>query len=911
MGKRIGSLFRIVLGIAAAVVFLSAPGGFMAEASEAGRTRIIIRYDDGSVVRGGMARTSAVLAASSIQGIKLHSAGARSSVSGRFDVIPATVDEGADREKILRQIRALPGVRYAEFDFPLTLCADPLVADQYHMAGVKAAEAWAALGNKGNSDFVVVVMDTGIDRTHPDLVNALWVNANEIPGNGIDDDGNSLIDDVNGWNFWDENANVDDDHGHGTHVSGIIAARENGVGVTGIAPNTKVMTFKIFNANGVGGMGDAVLTLDLIREYKTRASNPVDIRAVNMSFSGSGSSSSARELITELGELGIAVFAAASNDSSDNDMFPVFPAGYEAKNLVSVGSLAADNSRSWFSNYGEASVRVYAYGSDILSTTMGGNYGTMSGTSMATPLALGCFLLGWSADPAMTVTEALAKFHAGLENTAGVPMGRAHAQKAVTTALPSRIGYRMKEHLALFSFPGGESGIVPVPGTVFGRGLGSGTFTIGSDALEKGTGSTDEQKVISRIFTPSDSLYKDLKVNSGKAMKRVLIRARKNEIAQGGLPVGRVLVNDGMFVRSGNILYFLARSTAVEDGALGDRFFVEYDLENETWAEYPISPAYVLDVDYSKGMFKKGKYVYTMNGGISPTIIFRFDTETKDFAVRTIADTSNLGSSTFAWGGDTVWFAGGGSSGSDLRDAVGEFNPETGAVTVRWRLPERLFYSSMTWRNGKLYIVGGETAGWASIRSSFVIDTGNGEQRSLSLAFGSTKGQLIFTPNRLYYILGKFAAAGDDGVGSYGNRYLVAYSDLTANGWLHEWKIHPEFIYPKVAGPAGCALFTEPEGTSLEGTPDTLVYLYTRDPADNWVVGGYSAPAGTVRPDPVDPDPQPDPPAPTPGSGGGGGCSTAEGGVNPGAVLLAIPVALLFGKPAGRKKERTVKSEAE
>jgi len=879
-------------------------GEAVSMASAAGNEKIIVRYEDSTAKRlsTGISSFSPIQAVRA-DGIVFALSRAKRSVSGRFEVVPVTLDAGVDRKKILKQLEDLPGVKYAEFDAPIKICADPMVGDQYYLSQVNATGAWTALANKGNSSFVVVVMDTGIDKTHPDLAGNLWVNANEIPGNNIDDDGNGFIDDINGWDFWNDDNDPTDDHGHGTHVSGIIAALENGQGITGIAPNTKIMTFKIMNANGMGGIGDTTIALDLIREYKTRASNPVDIRAINMSFGGTIGSRSVREFIEELGGLGIAVFAAAGNDSQDNDIFPQFPANYDAANLVSVGSLDSANAHSWFTNYGQASVPVYAYGSDILSTTMGGNYGYMSGTSMATPVALGCFLLGWSVDPTMTVYEALTKFHAGLENTTNVPMGRAHAYKAVTTALPARFAYRMREHLALFSFPTTESGTTPVPGTVVGRGLGTGTFTIDDDALVKGAGDATPQFVVSRIFTRTANPYKSLRVNGGKAIKRMLINAPRHQIAQSGFAANRVLAHDGIFVRNGNMLYFVARDTARSDGLAGVRYFVEYDVENETWSEYVINNTYNWDIDNTYGMFMKGRYVYLMNSSVNSTVIWRFDTESKVLSPRTIANIENMSMSAFAWGGGKVWFAGG-SSASDLKDAVGEFNPDTGEVTIRWRLPERLYYSSMAYRNGKLYIAGGQTAGWDYITSAYVFDTATGDYIASRLPFAFMKGQLVFGTNRLYCLLGNFAAAGGDStVSRYGNQYMVGYADLTTSGWLGEWKIHPEFIYPKVSNPNGYALFTNVEGTSLEGTPNRIFYLFSDEPANGWVAGGYYAPAGTVQPDPSDdpdpePEPEPDPtpqPTPTPTSGGGG-CNAGFANAPLAVILLSIPLLFLSMK---------------
>lgn len=856
--------------------------------------RIIVRYDDGmaKAIKSGVMSTSS-LHTMNVEGLRIHSAEAKRSASGRFEVIPVTLGKNTSRKMVLSALQKARGVKYVEFDVPIYACSDPGVSQQYHMNKIEAEQAWSALGNKGNGNFVVAVMDTGIDIDHPDLTDALWVNANEIPGNNIDDDSNGFIDDIYGWNFYSQNGNVDDDNGHGTHVSGIIAARENGVGITGIAPNTKVMSFKILNADGNGFLSDVALALDLIRDYKTRSTNPVDIKAINMSFGATAPIQSVKEAIDEFGELGIAVFAAAGNESQDNDMFPGFPANYGSDALVSVGSINSDNSLSWFTNYGEASVQVYAYGDNIYSTYMDGGYETQSGSSMAAPVALGCFLLGWSSNPSMNVYEALAKFHSGLEPTPQVPLGRAHAKKAVTTALPSQFAYKFREFLTLFS----TSGDLPIPGTLLGTGLGNSTFTMGNETLNKAAGGENYQEVYSDTFSLTENLYKDVRINNNTSIKRLNIKTATRQVVQDGLMLGRVLVHEGLFARKGSWLYFFAMDCPRDIVSSGTKYFVAYNLADGEWREHPISSAYDYDVDGSRGMFIYGNYVYAMNRGWgdNQNILFRYNINNNRFDIVTrTMPSGNMSDSCFAWGNGKVWFIGNG-----VYCQVSEFDPETGTATPVFELPDNVYDGVMAYRNGKLYITGGKYS-----TSSYVVNIEDGECYTVASPFAGLGGQLLFGENRLYYLLPTLLATGDfeNFVSPYGYNYLVAYADLTTSGWLSEWKLHPEFVEPKVLYPRGGILFTSVEDTALEGTPERFLYLFSVSPDTAWVAGGYNAPAGTIQPDPdtptpePEPEPEPTPVPPTPDSGGGGGCNTVGG--NPAFLMLLVPSLLLV---RGRK----------
>src|SRR5262249_34913430 len=125
---------------------------------------------------------------------------------------------------------------------------------------IDAESAWDVTRGEG---IVVAVTDTGCDYTHPDLVGRMWTNPGEIPNNGIDDDGNGFIDDVRGWAFANDDNNPMDDDGHGTHVSGTIAAAgNNGLGVVGVAWGATIMPIKGIRGNGGGTTADLAAAIE-------------------------------------------------------------------------------------------------------------------------------------------------------------------------------------------------------------------------------------------------------------------------------------------------------------------------------------------------------------------------------------------------------------------------------------------------------------------------------------------------------------------------------------------------------------------------------------------------------------------------------------------------------------------------
>lgn len=245
---------------------------------------------------------------------------------------------------------------------------------------INVEQAWE-LYNGGTREVVVAMIDTGIDYAHEDLVDAIWINEDEIPGNGLDDDGNGYIDDIYGWNFYGGNNRVytgsDDDHG--THGAGTIAATSNNnVGIAGIVNSDNV---KIMSLKALGGRNGSGSTASIIQAIRYAETNGAVI--CNLSL---GSSADDKALYRAIAESSMLFVVAAGNDSADTDTAPCYPASYDLANIISVANLNYDGTLHYSSNYGAKSVDLAAPGTYILSTTPDDGYSYMTGTSMAAPM---------------------------------------------------------------------------------------------------------------------------------------------------------------------------------------------------------------------------------------------------------------------------------------------------------------------------------------------------------------------------------------------------------------------------------------------------------------------------------------------------------------------------------------------
>lgn len=298
-------------------------------------------------------------------------------------------------------------VQYAEPDFVVFASAttpnDPAFNQLWGMhqrtdKDIDAPEAWDL--SQGSTNVIVAVLDTGIDYGHEDLSANLWRNPGEIPGNGVDDDGNGFRDDVYGWDFCNDDSDPYDDNSHGTHCAGTIGAvGNNGSGVAGVNWRVKLMAVKCMNAGGSGFISDAI---DAVY-YATRRG----VRVTSNSWGYYGWLQSMKDAIDNAGASNILFVAAAGNEANNNDDNPAYPASFVSANIISVAATDADDDLAWFSNYGHTTVDLGAPGVGIYSTvpTAQGKYASFSGTSMATPHVAGAAALVAAYSPALTAAQ--------------------------------------------------------------------------------------------------------------------------------------------------------------------------------------------------------------------------------------------------------------------------------------------------------------------------------------------------------------------------------------------------------------------------------------------------------------------------------------------------------------------------
>ncbi|HZP56850.1 MAG TPA: S8 family serine peptidase [Dehalococcoidia bacterium] len=315
-------------------------------------------------------------------------------------------------------LASMAGVRYVERAAPVRAAdtpSDPLYGSEYgYLQPVGAPAAWDI--TKGTPSTIVAVVDTGVDVQHPDLHANIWVNPREVPNNGVDDDGNGCVDDVNGCSFVSDsspgcqdvtNGFVNDDIGHGTFVSGIIAAAGNGAGMVGVARNVRIMPIKVLDCFGAG---DTVATARGI-VYASRNG----ARVINLSLGGVEDSQVVRDAVGEAMLDGALVVAASGNTGGAGVQFPARIPGVLA---VGAASRANPDARASFSSWGPE-VGVVAVGEDVVGTLPQsrcnvllpcipgeGPYAQGDGTSFSTPQVSGLAALMFSLDPGLTPNRA-------------------------------------------------------------------------------------------------------------------------------------------------------------------------------------------------------------------------------------------------------------------------------------------------------------------------------------------------------------------------------------------------------------------------------------------------------------------------------------------------------------------------
>jgi len=283
-----------------------------------------------------------------------------------------------------------------------TIPDDALWSQMWDQRYLNLPDAWEKLAafNSNPREVLVAVIDTGVSINHPDLVNKIWTNPGEIPGNGVDDDGNGFPDDVRGWDFLTDTSAVTDPVGHGTHCAGTVAAEGNNgigmVGVAGLSSNVKIVPLR-------GGMTSADVAAF---NYCLLMGITVSSNSWEYNFSVPV----VEAVLETLNAAGHVVVTAAGNKGrnvDDPQFSRVIPCNKETPNVICVASVTEQDTLSTFSNWGPTSVDIAAPGSDILSTNNDGStYRFDSGTSMAAPHVAGAIGLLLSNFNSLTAMEA-------------------------------------------------------------------------------------------------------------------------------------------------------------------------------------------------------------------------------------------------------------------------------------------------------------------------------------------------------------------------------------------------------------------------------------------------------------------------------------------------------------------------
>ncbi len=234
---------------------------------------------------------------------------------------------------------------------------------------------WPQAISEKNNEVIVGVIDTGLDLQHPLFKKSLWINPGESgldknqidkSNNGIDDDRNGFVDDVHGWNFLQQNAEIKDEHGHGTHVAGLILSGD---------PRVKIMVLKNYHLKPEHNL---MATIEAINYAVDQG-----VHVINFSGGGREPFQAEYQALVRAQGKNIWIVTAAGNEGRDNDQQGFYPASYSLENIFSVAALGKNNRRLQSSNFGKNSVDFLTLGENIRSAIPGGGYGEMTGTSQA------------------------------------------------------------------------------------------------------------------------------------------------------------------------------------------------------------------------------------------------------------------------------------------------------------------------------------------------------------------------------------------------------------------------------------------------------------------------------------------------------------------------------------------------
>jgi len=352
---------------------------------------------------------------------------------------------GTDILEAIEDFGSRPDVLYAEPNQRLKVCVEEADDSRFpsdfefsrqwalHNSGQTGGKAGADIGAldawryaTGSRDIVVAIIDTGVDYFHPDLEANVWSHPKEVPGNGMDDDGNGFIDDVHGYDFVSDDGDPMDDNLHGTHVAGILAAVGNDEnGIAGVAWSAGIMALKAFDETGAGSLDDTISAI----AYAEAAG----ARVINASWGTTTRSRGLDEAVAEAVRRGVVVVAAAGNNGSEVSFHPA-----AVPEAIAVGATDARDGSSTFSNHGSF-VDLVAPGDAIHSTAPNAAWTLLSGTSMAAPHVSGVAVLLLTRRPSFTPNEIaaiLGSTAVELRTDRFTGAGRVHAGRAVAISEP-------------------------------------------------------------------------------------------------------------------------------------------------------------------------------------------------------------------------------------------------------------------------------------------------------------------------------------------------------------------------------------------------------------------------------------------------------------------------------------------
>ncbi len=371
-----------------------------------------------------------------------------------------TLGLGIDPSAAILRLQADPGVVYAAADRTIHAESVPVIPNDPafgQLSGLSAAnnvdidapEAWGI--STGNPATIVAVVDTGIDLNNPDFAGKIWTNP-------VNDAAQGYPNDLHGWNFVAGNNNLQDDNGHGSHVSGIIAAAgNNNYGVVGVDWNARLMPLKFLDSNGTGSTDLAVAAIYYAVDHGARV--------INASWGGVDYSAPLFDAINYANAHNVVFVTAAGNTGTNNDLIPSYPASFRLPNELSVAAVDSKGNLPSFSDFGPGTVDIAAPGVNIVSdvpTAFSPNgLQTLSGTSMSTAYVSGVAALVAGIDPQFTAAQIVQRVDASAKPLPGL------AGKVISGGIVDAFNALAPDAARI------ASGVAPAGGTVLVPGVSS------------------------------------------------------------------------------------------------------------------------------------------------------------------------------------------------------------------------------------------------------------------------------------------------------------------------------------------------------------------------------------------------------------------------------------------------------